>query len=252
MTPTTESPSSLRLRRSGDRPLQDLGWSKNRLTFSFAEYHDPDWMGFGPLRVLIESRIDPHEGFSKHPHRNVEIASYVTDGALRHRDSFGHASTLTEGEMQLISAGRRGMIHSENNPTDEPERHYQIWLRPSRSDTDFDYHEVGFAPEERKGRFRLYVSPDGRGRSMPVNADAYISVGRFAAGETASYELAERRGAWLQVIDGRMEVENTSLRQGDGVGITGMENINFSFRAPSEVLIVDVRMREAPSARITG
>ena len=117
--PSTATP---RIRRSEERGRQNLGWSENRMTFSFANYHDPDWMHFGPLRVLIESRIDPNEGFSEHPHRHADIVSYVTDGVLRHRDSRGHEADVTAGEMQLISAGRRGMIHSETNPLDRPER----------------------------------------------------------------------------------------------------------------------------------
>lgn len=240
----TQLSDHLRLRRSEDRALQDLGWSKNHLTFSFADYHDPDWMGFGLLRVLIESEIDPHSGFSEHPHRNVEIISYVTNGVLQHRDSFGHEASISEGEMQLISAGRRGMIHSEKNPTDEPERHYQIWLRPDRTGTEFDYHELGYAPEERQGRFRLYVSPDGRGESMPVNADAYVYTGLFSPGDTASHPLEEGRGVWVQVIDGSIQVGGVSLTTGDGAGITEPGPLRFSFDEESEVLLIDVRMEE--------
>lgn len=236
-----------RIRRSDERALQDLGWSRNWLTFSFADYHDPDWMGFGPLRVLIESHIEPHSGFPEHPHRNVEIISYVTEGALRHRDSFGHEATITEGEMQLISAGHRGMVHSEENPLDKPERHYQIWLRPDRNDTEFGYHELGYSAEERQGRFRLYASPNGWGDSMPVNADAYLSVGRFAPGDTATRDVQAGRGTWIQVIEGVVQVDDVVLETGDGLGMTREGLVDFWFGTDSEVMLIDVQMDRAPS-----
>jgi len=237
---TTES--DLRLRRSGDRGVQDLGWSTNRMTFSFADYHDPDWMRFGPLRVLIESHIDPNEGFSEHPHRHAEIVSYVTEGVLRHADSFGHEADIRAGEMQLISAGSRGMIHSETNPRATPEAHYQMWFVPNRRDTNFAYHELNPPSEEKEGQFRLYVSPDGRGDTMPVNTDAYVHVGRFASGDRATYPLAAGRGAWVQVVEGTVSVGGVTLRTGDGVGITDPGKLRFSFGEATEVLLVDVRM----------
>jgi hypothetical protein len=132
---TIDSPP--RIRRSADRGLQDLDGSTNWLTFSFADYHDPAWMRFGPLRVLIESHMDAGEGFSEHPHRHAEIVSYVTTGVLRHSDSYGEEADLRPGEMQVISAGSDGMRHSETNPTSEPESHYQLWFVPDRPDTDF-------------------------------------------------------------------------------------------------------------------
>ena len=245
-TETNIRSSQLRIRRSGERALQDLGWSKNWLTFSFADYHDPDWMGFGPLRVLIESHIDPHSGFPEHPHRNVEILSYITGSALRHRDSFGHETTLTEGDMQLISAGRRGMMHSEKNPFDEREQHYQIWLRPDRTDTDFDYHERGYTAEERQGQFRLYASPNGLEDSMPLNTDAYVSVGRFAPGDTVTHDVQAGRGAWIQVVHGTVQVEGVVLETGDGLGTTREGPVHFGFGTHSEVLLIDVQMEAEP------
>lgn len=245
-TELTDETFDLRLRRSEERALQDLGWSRNHLTFSFADYHDSDWMGFGPLRVLIESHIDPNEGFSEHPHRNVEIISYVTSGELQHRDSYGHEASISEGEMQLISAGQRGMIHSERNPRDEPESHYQLWLVPDRPNTDFAYHELGYTAAERQGRFRLYVSPDGRGDSMPTNADAYIYAGRFSPGDAVSHRLEAGRGAWVQVVRGRVEVAGVTLRTGDGAGIVGLDPLDVSVEEESEVLLVDVRREPTP------
>lgn len=244
---TTDSPTTsqrtvpLRLRPSEERGVQDLGWSTNYLTFSFADYHDPDWMGFGPLRVLIESHIEPHSGFSEHPHRHVEIVSYVTDGVLRHEDSFGHEADVGAGEMQLISAGRRGMIHSETNPRGQPEAHYQMWFVPERTDTEFAYHERSPSADERQGQFRLYVSPDGRRDSMPINTDAYVYAGRFAPGDRTSHALPPGRGAWVQVVEGTVSVGDVTLQTGDGVGITAPE-LQFAVERPAEILLIDVQM----------
>ncbi len=240
---TTES--TPRIRRSSDRGVQDLGWSVNRMTFSFADYHNPNWMHFGPLRVLIESRIDPYEGFSEHPHRHAEILSYVTQGVLQHRDSNGHEAEIEPGEMQLISAGRRGMVHEEKNPKAEPEAHYQMWFIPDRPNTDAAYHEVKPSTEERQGRFRPYVSPDGRGDTMPIHTDAFVSAGLFAQGKRRTYDLPPGRGAWVQVVDGTVSVEGVTLRSGDGAGFTLPTALTFSFLDDSEVLLIDVRM-DAP------
>jgi len=190
--PTESTPS---ICRSDERGRQDLGGSVNRMTFSFADYYDPDWVRFGPLRVLIESRIAPNEGFSEHPHRHAEIVSYVTQGVLRHRDSNGHEADIERGEMQLISAGRRGMVHQEINPRATPEAHYQMWFIPDRPDTEFAYHEVKPPAGERQGRFHPYVSPDGRGDTMPVHTDAFVYAGLFAPGDHISHALSADRGA---------------------------------------------------------
>jgi redox-sensitive bicupin YhaK (pirin superfamily) len=237
--------STPRIRRSDERGVQDLGWSVNRMTFSFADYYDPDWMRFGPLRVLIESWIDPNEGFSEHPHRHAEIVSYVTQGVLRHRDSSGHEADIGPGEMQLISAGRRGMVHQETNPRAAPEAHYQMWFVPDRPDTEFAYHEAKPPAGERQGRFYPYVSPDGRGDTMPVHTDAFVSAGLFAPGDRPSHALPPGRGAWVQVVDGTVSVGGMTLRTGDGAGFTDPTELHFSFEEDSEVLLIDVRM-DAP------
>jgi redox-sensitive bicupin YhaK (pirin superfamily) len=194
------------------------------MTFSFADYYDPDWVRFGPLRVLIESRIAPNEGFSEHPHRHAEIVSYVTQGVLRHRDSNGHEADIERGEMQLISAGRRGMVHQEINPRATPEAHYQMWFIPDRPDTEFAYHEVKPPAGERQGRFHPYVSPDGRGDTMPVHTDAFVYAGLFAPGDHISHALSADRGAWVQVVDGTVSVGSVTLQAGDGAGFTAPPN----------------------------
>ena len=242
---TTDQEPTLRIRRSEERGFEDFGWADNWMTFSFADYNDPEWVHFGPLRVMVENHIQPHEGFGAHPHRDVEIVTYVSSGTLTHGDSFGHEEGITAGEMQLISAGSRGMVHSEENHHDEVEHNYQMWLIPERTGTTFNYGQKKFTPEERQGRFCLYVSPDGRNGSMPINTDAFIYAGLFAPGNSVTHELGEGRGAWIQVVKGELHVAGETLKQGDGVGITETDRLDLTFEADSEVLLFDVRM-DAP------
>lgn len=214
------------------------------MTFSFSDYHDPEWMNFGPLRVIVENHIQPRNGFQAHPHRDAEIVTYVSAGTLTHEDSFGHKAGVTAGGMQAISAGR-GMVHSELNVHDQVEHNLQIWLVPERRGTTFAYHQLSFTPEERQGRFRLYVSPDGRDGSMPINTDARIAAGLFRPGDRVGHDLEPGRGAWVQVVHGRLNVAGVSLEEGDGVGITNATRLELAFSAASEVVLFDLRM-DAP------
>lgn len=246
-SPSPDTPPTLRVRRSDERGYEDFGWTDNWMTFSFADYHDPDWVHFGPLRVMVENHIQPHEGFSAHPHRDVEIVTYVSSGVLTHSDDQGHEAHIGAGEMQLISAGSEGMVHAEENVHDEVEHNYQMWLVPDRSGTDFAYHERGFSEEEREGQFRCYVAPYaddavGPDGPMPVNTDAFIYAGLFAAGDRAQHELGDGRGAWVQVVEGDVSVGGVTLRSGDGVGITETDAFDVQFGADSEVLLFDLRM----------
>jgi redox-sensitive bicupin YhaK (pirin superfamily) len=225
-TAPTDSPT-LRLRRSDERGYEDFGWTDNWMTFSFADYHDPDWMHFGPLRVMVENHIQPHEGFSAHPHRDAEIVTYVSSGILTHGDNQGHQAHVEAGEMQLISAGSEGM--------------------PDRAGTDFAYHERGFTETERQGQFRCYVAPytadeAGDDGPIPINTDAFIYAGLFDSGDRTRHELADGRGAWVQVVEGEVDVADVTLRSGDGVGITNTDQLDFAFGAESEVLLFDLCM----------
>lgn len=232
----------IKLRRHQERGFEDFGWTDNWMTFSFGGYIDPDWVHFGPLRVMVENHIQPHSGFPAHPHRNVEVLTYVVSGTLTHSDSFGHRAAVTGGEMQLISAGSRGMIHAEQNHHDEVEHNYQLWLIPNRSNTEFAYHQLKYTPAERQGRFCLYVSPDGRDRTMPINTDAFISAGLFAPGDRVDHALQPGWGAWVQVVRGQVQVAGMALHTGDGVGITHMDRLAFQFEADSEVLLLELNM----------
>ncbi|MCS3641594.1 pirin family protein [Salinibacter ruber] len=248
-TPETSAPESptIRLRRSDERGFEDMGWTDNWMTFSFADYHDPDWMHFGPLRVMVENHIQPHEGFSAHPHRDAEILTYVSSGTLTHGDDQGHEAGISAGEIQLISAGSEGMVHSEENHHDVVEHNYQMWLIPDRAGTDFAYHERGFSPDERQGQFRCYVAPytsetAGPDGPMPVNTDAYVYAGLFEAGDRVEHALARNRGAWVQVVEGEVEVAGVTLQSGDGAGIADTDALHFAFGAETEALLFDLGM----------
>jgi quercetin 2,3-dioxygenase len=173
------------------------------------------------------------------------LVTYVVSGTLTHDDSFGHRAGITAGEMQHISAGSRGMIHSEENLHDEVEHNYQMWLVPERTGTAFAYHQKKFTPVERQGRFRLYTSPDGRDGSMPLNADARIFAGLFATGDRAAHALGPGRGAWIQVVRGTVLLADVTLAQGDGAAGTDTNQLALEFDADSEVLLFDVRL-DAP------
>ena len=235
------SAPTIRMRRSADRGYEDFGWTDNWMTFSFGGYHDPKWNNFGPLRVIVENHIQPHMGFGAHGHRDVEIVTYVAAGCLTHKDSFGHSAGVTAGEMQVISAGSQGMIHSEQNIHDEVEHNLQIWLVPSKHPTPFVYNQLKYSPEERAGRFRLYVSPDGRDGSMPIHTGASIYAGLFSKGDSVEHKLAGS-GAWVQVVDGRVNVAGVTLGKGDGVGITEATDLRFEFEDSTELLLFDLDM----------
>ena len=230
------------IRRSDERGFEDFGWTDNWMTFSFANYHDPAWINFGPLRVMVENHIQPRSGFPAHPHRDVEIVTYVVSGTLTHGDSFGHKAGITAGEMQLISAGSRGMIHSEESLHDVVEHNYQMWLIPERTGTQFEYHQLKFTPEERQGKFCMYVSPDGENGSMPINTNARIYAGLFSPGDEAVHELRENYGAWIQMVSGEATISGVQMQQGDGIGITNTAKITMNFSKNSEVLLFDLGM----------
>ena len=244
---TAAQSPTIRLRRSDERGYEDVGWTDHWMTFSFADYYDPDWVHFGPLRVMVENHIQPHEGFAAHPHRDAEILTYVSSGILTHGDDQGHEAHIAAGEMQLISAGSEGMVHSEENVHDEVEHNYQMWFIPDRAGTDFAYHERRFSPEEREGQFRCYVAPytderAGGDGPAPINTDAFVYAGLFSAGDRIQHALGNGRGAWVQVVEGRVDVDGVTLRSGDGAGLTDTDALDFQFGAQSEVLLFDVRM----------
>ncbi len=208
----------LTIRKSSDRGHADHGWLNTYHTFSFADYYDPEQMGFRALRVINEDRVAPGMGFGTHSHRDMEIISYVLEGALEHKDSMGNGSVLRPGEFQRMSAGT-GVRHSEFNPSrTEPVHFYQIWLLPRASGIKPSYEQKLFGPDELRGRLRLVASPDGADSSLTIYQDARVYLATLDAGEAVSHELPAGQFAWLQVIRSRLKVNGLSLDTGDGLG----------------------------------
>ncbi len=230
------------VRRAQDRGRADHGWLDTRHTFSFAEYHDPRHMGFGPLRVINEDRVKPGAGFGTHGHRDMEILSYVLEGELAHRDSMGNGSVIRPGEVQRMTAGT-GVTHSEANPSPERPVHFlQIWIIPERQGLQPGYEQRAFPEAERRGRLRLVASSDGRDGSLTVHQDAAVFVALLAHGEAVSHALATGRRAWVQVARGSVTVGGERLTAGDGASIEHEDAVRIAGDGPeaAEVLLFDL------------
>lgn len=227
------------IRRANERGHANHGWLDTNHTFSFADYYDPKHMGFRTLRVINEDRVAPHAGFGAHPHRDMEIVTYVLSGAIEHRDSIGTVGTLRAGEMQRMTAGT-GVVHSEMNQTDEPLHFLQIWILPERQGLQPGYEQKAFAEDERRGRFRLVVAPGGEEGALHIHQDVKVYATLLGAGERASFDLAPGRHAWLQVARGAAALDGDELRAGDGVAISDERRIELLAREPMEALLFDL------------
>jgi len=214
------------IRRSGERGGADHGWLNTKHTFSFAGYYDPDFMGFGPLRVINQDRVEPGRGFGTHGHRNMEIISYVVDGALEHRDSMGTGSVIRPGEVQLMSAGT-GVTHSEmNHSASEPVHFLQIWILPRESQTTPRYEQRAFDGPVDEG-LRLVVSADGRDGSLTIGQDVDLYRVRLRPAGRAIHRV-QRRRSWVQVVRGSLQVDGALLHEGDGLAIEGAEALTLT------------------------
>jgi hypothetical protein len=230
----------LLIRRSDDRGRARLGWLDSRHTFSFADYHDPRYMGFGPLRVINEDRVEPGQGFGTHGHRNMEIISYVLSGALEHRDSMGNGSVLRRGDVQRMSAGT-GVEHSEfNHSQTEPVHFFQIWLLPERRGLAPGYEEKRFEDDDKRGRFRLIASRSGRDGSVVVHQDAEVYAALLAPGDEVAHATERTRKSWVQVASGSVSVNGERLAAGDGAAIAYDDNIVIRANAETELLLFDM------------
>ncbi len=231
---------TIRIRRASDRGVADFGWLDSRHTFSFGGYHDPAHMGFGTLRVINEDRVAPGGGFDTHGHRDMEIISYVLDGALEHRDSMGNGSTIQPGDVQRMTAGT-GVMHSEfNHSRADPVHFLQIWILPERAGLEPSYEQTSFAGALAEPGFLLVASPDGRDGSVVVHQDARLWIARAGAGEGLDHELEPGRRAWLQVARGNVELNGTELSQGDGAAIDGETSLRVDALEDAEVLLFDL------------
>jgi len=226
--------------RAGERGHADHGWLESYHTFSFADYYNPDAMGFRALRVINEDRVAAGGGFPTHGHRDMEIISYVLEGALAHKDSMGTGSVIKPGDVQRMSAGT-GVKHSEMNASKTAGVHFlQIWIIPDRGGHTPGYEQKSFSTAERQGRLRLVASPDGRDGSISIHQDATISAGLFAPGEAATHVVAPSRYAWLQVAKGGVEVAGEKLSAGDALAAVGPGALEIKGIEDAEILVFDL------------
>jgi len=230
----------LELRRAGERGYADHGWLRSFHTFSFADYHDPRHMGFGALRVINEDRIQAGTGFGTHGHRDMEIISYVLDGALAHEDSMGNGSSIVPGDVQRMSAGR-GVMHSEYNHAPDGVTHFlQIWIEPSVRGIDPSYEQKHFAPGDKRGRLRLVASPDGRDGSVTIHQDAALYAALLDGAERATHALAPGRRAYVHVARGRLSVNGQTLEAGDALKLSAEPQVVLERGVDAEVLLFDL------------
>src|SRR5215468_767085 len=231
----------LHIRKSAERGTADLGWLFSRHTFSFSDYYDPDHMGFGPLRVINEDRVQPGQGFGTHGHRDMEIISYVLEGALEHKDSIGTGSVIRPGDVQVMSAGT-GIRHSEFNHSKNDLVHFlQIWIVPDREGIAPRYDQKTFPDAEKRGRLRLVGSPDGRDGSIVIHQHVELLAGILDADERAEHSFRNGRKAWVQVARGSVEVNGHRLEAGDGAAVRNESALTVAAKAGgSEILLFDL------------
>lgn len=230
----------INIRRSNQRGGGDYGWLRTQHTFSFNTFYDPKWMGFRSLRVINEDWVAPAGGFPTHPHRDMEIITYVLDGALAHKDSLGTGSIIRPGDGQRMSAGS-GIRHSEMNASQtEAVKLLQIWLLPEREGIEPSYEQKSFPAEEKRGKLRLIASPDGKEGSVTIHQDAKLYVSLLASGEQVTHELSNGRSAWLQVAKGAVQLNGNALNQGDGAAIRDEQKLIIIGTEDAEVLLFDL------------
>lgn len=232
--------SNLTIRRSPERGHANHGWLDSYHTFSFADYYDPAHMGFRSLRVINQDKVAPGAGFPTHPHRDMEIFSYVVSGTIAHKDSMGNGRELKPGQIQLMSAGS-GVTHSEFNPSkSEPLHLFQIWILPHSHGLTPSYTEWHPSTESEAENKVLVISPNGRDDSATIHQDADVYLVRLKAGETVSHDLAPGRGLWLQLIKGELTSDETTLQPGDAARSETPGTIHFSATEDSEALLFDL------------
>jgi len=230
----------LTLRKSQERGFADHGWLKSFHSFSFANYYDPQHMGFGNLRVINEDRIAPGTGFGTHGHRDMEIISYVLSGNLAHKDTLGNIKGIPPGDVQRMSAGT-GVQHSEFNHADNETTHFlQIWIQPNTTGIPASYEQKTFADADKRGKLRLVASPDGAEGSVLIHADARVYAGLFDGAEEASVALDPARKGYVHVVRGEVEVNGKRLAAGDAAKLEGEPQVRVSAGQGAEVLVFDL------------
>jgi quercetin 2,3-dioxygenase len=231
----------IEVRAANQRGVAEHGWLSSRHTFSFASFYDPKQLGFSDLLVINDDRVAPARGFGTHPHRDMEILSYVLEGALEHKDSMGTGSVIVPGDVQLMSAGT-GVAHSEFNHSREVPVHFlQIWVGPAATGAQPRYQQTHIAPEEKRGALRLIVSPEGNDGALAIRQDTRIYAGLFDGTESARLDVPEGRYAYVHVARGALTVNGVRLGEGDGARIRDERVLSFSDGEQAEVLVFDLR-----------
>jgi redox-sensitive bicupin YhaK (pirin superfamily) len=229
----------MKIRRANERGHAERGWLDTYHTFSFADYYDPQWTGFRSLRVINDDLVMPGMGFGTHPHRDMEIITYILSGALEHKDSMGNGRVVRAGEMQYMAAGT-GVQHSEFNPSkDEAVHLLQIWIQPDRKGVTPRYGEKSFK-NAATGALHLVTSKSGRDGSMAIHQDADLWLAKLESGQSVSHSLAEHRHAWLHIAEGEVNVNGAALSGGDAVAVSGESRLELAATKPSQVLLFDL------------
>jgi redox-sensitive bicupin YhaK (pirin superfamily) len=228
------------VRKADERGHANHGWLDSYHTFSFADYYDPREMGFGTLRVINEDRVAPGMGFGTHPHRDMEIISYVLDGALEHRDSMGTGSVIKPGDVQRMSAGT-GVTHSEYNHSPKDLVHFlQIWIEPKARGIPPSYEQTNFPAEDKQGRLRLVASPDGRDGSVQIHQDTWMYAGLLGEGDSVEHPVDPSHRAYVHVARGEVEVNGRKLGSGDGLKVVAETSLKLAKAKNAEVIVFDM------------
>lgn len=229
------------VRHAAERGNVDLGWLDSKHTFTFGNYHDPEYMGFHSLRVINEDRVQPAQGFATHGHADMEIISYIIEGTLEHKDSMGNGSVMRYGDVQRMTAGS-GVQHSEFNPSaDEPVHFLQIWIIPDKIGLTPGYEQTHYSRADKHNILRLIASPQGRDGSLTVHQSADIFASNLDAGETVAHQFDDSRSGWIQLVSGVLEVEGNMLRAGDGAAVDNQRTLQLSATEDAEVLLFDLQ-----------
>ena len=230
----------IRIRKGNERGSANLGWLNSKHSFSFADYNDPDHMGFGNLRVINEDRVQPGQGFGVHGHRDMEIISYIIDGALEHKDSMGNGSIMRRGDVQRMTAGS-GVQHSEFNPSPDATVHFlQIWILPQTLSLTPSYEQKVFMEEERSDHLHLIVSRDGRNQSLTIHQDVDLYASMLTADCTLSHSFRKDRKGWLQVVLGDVAIDQMHLVAGDGLALQDCDQVRINALSDTELLLFDM------------
>ena len=230
----------IQIRKSKERGGGDHGWLKTHHSFSFNDYWDPKWMGFRSLRVINEDWVAPNNGFPAHPHRDMEIITYILEGKLEHKDSLGTGSVILPGDGQRMTAGR-GIRHSEFNPSKtEPAHLLQIWIVPEKDGLQPSYEQKSFPVAEKRGKLRVIASRDAQDESVRIHQDARLYVSLLKPGEEVAHEFGEGRHGWLQIARGAVELNGHQLAQGDGAAISAEKKLSIKGAEDAEVLLFDL------------